>query len=73
MRFNSMNKENEKKKDYSKYIMLAIVFAFVVAFFLDILVKIFLMFGKVLFKYWWGGVVLILVILFMRRRGKKKK
>lgn len=71
MKFNSMIGDNDIKKDYSGYIILAIVLAFIFSLFLNIAGKLVIMASKVLIKYWWIGIVLILLILFFRRKKKK--
>ncbi len=73
MRVNSMNKYNEKKKDISKYVMWAIVLAFICAFFLNILAKLLVIVFKVIIKYWWGAIILILILIILRKIGRKKK
>ncbi len=73
MKFNSMTRENEKKKDYSKYIMWAVVLAFVCSLFIRIIAKLVVMASKVIYKYWYVAVALVLIILFMRRRRRRKK
>lgn len=72
MKINSTVKENDKKKDISKYIMWAIVFAFVSALFLDILFKLIIMASKVVFKYWYAAIIIILVLIFFRKIKRKK-
>jgi len=73
MRFNSMNGDNDIKKDYSKYIILAIVFAFVMAFFLNIAAKLLILAAGVLIKFWWVGLLAIFGLLLLRKLTRKKK
>jgi hypothetical protein len=67
-----MNKDNEKKKDYSKYLMYAVGLAVVCYFFLNILAKIGMVLLKLIIQYWWGALVIALVVLFIKKKGKKK-
>lgn len=73
MRINSTNNEREKNKDYSKYILIAIFVAFIVAFFLDLAYKLGIIALNLIIRYWWGAIILGLVIIFMLRRRRKKK
>lgn len=73
MKFNSMNGDNDIKKDYSKYFILAIVFAFVFAFFLNIAAKLIILAAGVLIKFWWVGLLAILGLLLLRKLGRKRK
>jgi len=73
MRFNSMVKDNDRKKDYSLYIIIAIVGAFIVAFFLNIAAKLLVVLAQVLIKYWWLGLIAIFVMLILRKITRKKK
>lgn len=73
MRFNHMTKDNEKKKDLSKYIMWAIVLAFVCFFFLNVLTKLIIIFSKVLFEYWYVAIIIVLIIIFFKKIRRKKK
>ena len=67
MRVNTMARDNERKFDYSKWMMYAIVSAFVCYLFLDILVKILIVVFGLLVKYWWATLILFLVVVFIRR------
>lgn len=73
MKINSTIKENEKKKDISKYIMWAIVLAFVCALFLDILAKLIVIAAKIIFQYWYVAIIIVLIIIFFKKRRRKKK
>ena len=74
MRVNSLVAEKEKKgKDYKAFIFIAIVIAFVVAFFLDILAKVFVIIIKFLIEHWYYAIGVLLVLLFLRRIKRKKK
>jgi len=71
MKFNSTVSENYRGKDYSIYIIIAIVSAFIAAFFLNIFGMLLIALSKVLIKYWHVGLLVVLVIIFFRRRKKK--
>lgn len=73
MKFNSMNKENDKKTDYSKYIIIAIASAFVGYFFLNIVGNLLVLSVKVIVKYWWAAILVFLVLLIIKFKAKKKK
>lgn len=67
-----MTKYNEKKLDIFKYIMYAIVGAFVLYIFLNMALMLIIIASQVIFRYWWGAIPLILILLLLRkRRGKK--
>jgi len=72
MRINSTYRENFIKKDYSKYVVYAILSAFLVALFLNLFVKLAIIVFNLAVKYWWGAIIIVLIILFFRRRRKKK-
>lgn len=67
-----MTKDNEKKKDNSKYIMYAVIFAFVCFLFLNILAKLLVIVFKLVIRYWYVAIILALVIIFMLKRRRKK-
>lgn len=68
-----MTKDNDTKKDYLKYIILAIVFAFVMAFFLNIAAQLIILAAGVLIKFWWVGLLAIFGLLILRKLIRKKK
>lgn len=72
MRFNSMTRDNDRKKDNSKYFMYAIVLAFFAWVFLNIIFKVGVVLLKNIIRYWWAVLIALVVILFLRKRGKKK-
>ena len=67
-----MVRYNERKFDYSKYIMYAIVLAFISYLFLNVLVKILIIVFNVLVRYWWATVILVLLLIVIKKRGRKK-
>ena len=73
MRFNSMIANNDRNKTYLNYIVIAVGLAFVVFFFLNILIQLFIMAVAIFIKNWWIVIVVILGLLFLRKfLGKKK-
>lgn len=73
MKFNSTTTENDTKRDYSKYIVLAIVGAFVAAFFLNIIAKLIVLFVGVLIENWLVALIAIFVLLVLRKMINTKK
>jgi len=73
MKFNSMNGDNDIKKDYSKYIILAIVFAFAMFFVLNIAASLLGLAFGVLIKSWWIILLVILGLLLLRKFTRRKK
>jgi len=73
MRFNSTVSDNDIKKDYSKYIVLAIGFAFVMFFVLTIAASLLGLAMGVIIKSWWIILLVILGLLILRKfLGKRK-
>lgn len=68
-----MNGDNDIKKDYSKYIILAIVFAFTMFFFLNIAASLLGLAFGVLIKSWWIILLVILGLLLLRKFTRRKK
>jgi len=68
-----MIKENDKKQEYSKYLIYAFLLAFVFAFFINITSKLLVLFFKVFIKYWFVFLVVGIIILFLRKKGGKNK
>ena len=67
-----MVRDNDRKFDYSKYIMYAIVLAFVSFLFLNVLVKVLIIVFNVLVKYYWATLILILLLIVIKKRSRKK-
>lgn len=64
---------NDRNKTYLNYIVIAVGLAFVVFFFLNILIQLFIMAVAIFIKNWWIVIVVILGLLFLRKfLGKKK-
>lgn len=73
MKFNSTVSDNDIKKDYSKYIVLAIGFAFVMFFVLTIAANLLGLAMGVIIKSWWIILLVILGLLILRKfLGKRK-
>ncbi len=72
MRFNSMVRDNERKKDNSKYFMYAVVFAIISFFVLNVAFDIAVIVLKLALNYWWAVLIGVLILLFLRKRGRKK-
>lgn len=74
MRFNSMVKDNDRKKDYFSYIVLAIVFGFIVYVFLNIVVKVLVTILGLFLKRWYVVIISVFIFLLIKKfLGKKKK
>lgn len=73
MKFNSTVSDNDIKKDYSKYIVLAIVFAFVMFFVLTIAANLLGLAMGVIVKSWWIILLVILGLLLLRKLLGKRK
>jgi len=73
MRFNSTVSDNYIKKDYSKYIVLAIVFAFVMFFVLTIAANLLGLAFGVIIKSCWIILLVILGLLLLRKLLGKRK
>ncbi len=67
-----MVRYNDRKFDYSKYIMYAIVLAFVSYLFLNVLVKVLVIIFGVLVKYYWATLILVLLLIVIKKRSRKK-
>jgi hypothetical protein len=73
MKFNSTVSDNDIKKDYSKYIVLAIGLAFVMFFVLTIAANLLGLAIGVIIKSWWIILLVIFGLLILRKfLGKRK-
>ena len=72
MRINSTDGYKWYKSPIMEYVLYAIIIAFFVYFFLNILVRLSIILFKIGIQYWYVSIGLILVIAFLkRRRGLK--
>ena len=73
MKFNSTVSDNDIKKDYSKYIVLAIGLAFIMFFVLTIAASLLGLAIGVIIKSWWIILLVIFGLLILRKfLGKRK-
>lgn len=68
-----MNADNDRRKSYANYFIIAIACAFVFAFFLNIATSLVIAAAKVLIKFWWVGLVAVFGFLILRKLLGKKK
>jgi len=68
-----MVRDNDRKKDNSKYIMYAVGFAILSFFVLNVAFDIGVIIFTMALKYWWAVLIATLIILFLRRRGRKSE
>lgn len=73
MKFNSLDHENDRKQDISKWVMIALVLAFVSYFVLNVAGALIVALSKIMFKYWYAAIIILLLVIFFKRRGRKKK
>ena len=67
-----MNPYNEKKKDYFGYGVMAVLCGVFCYFFINIVARIVLALGVVLYRYWWASLIFLVLIIVIKRRGRKK-
>ena len=73
MKINSPISDNLVKKDYSKYIVYAILSAFLFYFFLDFSLQLIIILAKLIYQYKWYSLGILFIILIIRKRRNKKK
>ena len=72
MRFNSMTRENDRKRDNSKFYVYAFFLAILSFFVLSVAFDMLVILLKLALKYWWAVLIGGLILLFLRKRGWKK-
>jgi len=68
-----MVRDNDRKPDYSKYIMYAVVFAFASFFVLSLAFNVSIIVLIMALKYWWAVLIGGIILLFLRKRGRKSE
>lgn len=69
-----MDKVNEKRKSYFIFVVMAGIGGIIFGISLFFIVRMSIILGKVLLKYWWGvliGIAIIFLLRLRKRKGKK--